>query len=92
MTTREKIQALTDELRQMNLGDCDESTRGLIEIFQIVQGLGYDPLVHLLPTSDAEADQQVDALIALLFQVRGDDLPPFDLQRHLTEATATDAP
>jgi hypothetical protein len=91
MTTREKIAALADELRQMSLADCDESTRGLVEIFQIIQGLGYDPLAQLLPTSDAEADQQVDALIALLFQIRGDDLPPFNLEQHVTDATAMDA-
>lgn len=91
MTTREKIEALSAELRQMSLADCDESTRGLIEMFQIIQGLGYDPLAHFLPQSDAEADLQVDALIALLFQIRGDDLPPFDLQRHMVDATAADA-
>jgi hypothetical protein len=55
-----------------------------------MRGLGFDPLTHLLPQSEAEADQQVDSLIALLYQVRGDDLPPFDLERHMDDATATD--
>lgn len=90
MTTREKITALVDEVRKMSLSDCDESTRGLVEFAQIAAGFGFDPLTLLLPQSDAEADQQVDALIALLFQVRGDDLPTFDLERHIRESTAID--
>lgn len=90
MTTRAKITALVTELRSMDLGECDESTRGLVEICQIATGLGFDPLAMLLPTSDAEADQQVDSLITLLLEVRGDDLPPYDFARHISEATATD--
>jgi hypothetical protein len=90
VTTREKIQALIDEVRTMDPREADPSSRNLIEAAQILQGLGVDPLAMLLPTTDAEADQQVDSLIALLYQVRGDDLPPFDLERHMIEATATD--
>lgn len=88
-TTREKIERLIDEVRQMDPRDADESTRGLIEMAQIMAGLGFDPISMLMPQSDAEADEQVDALLALLLQVRGDDLPPFDLRRHMLDATAT---
>lgn len=91
MNTLDKINQLVAEVRKMNPREADESTRGLIEMLQIMTGLGFDPLSMLLPDSPADADQMVDSLIALLFHVRGDDLPPFDLQRHVTEATATDA-
>jgi hypothetical protein len=90
MTTREKIAALVTETRKIPLAEADPSTRGLVEMFQILTGLGFDPLAHLLPASDADADQQVDALITLLLEVRGDDLPPYDFERHVREATATD--
>lgn len=90
MTTREKIEALVAHLRTMPIGDADDSTRDIVEVFQILEGLGVDPLGMLLPAADADADTQVDALIALLLQVRGDDLPPFDFGRHVVDATATD--
>jgi hypothetical protein len=90
VTTLEKIRALIDEVRTMSPAEADESTRGLIEMAQIMAGLGFDPLTMLLPQSDAEADQQVDALITLLFQVRGDDLPVYDFDRHVRDATAAD--
>ncbi|HEY2936758.1 MAG TPA: hypothetical protein VGJ25_09160 [Gaiellaceae bacterium] len=88
MTTLEKIRALVDAIAAMPPGDADESTRNLIEIAQIMRGLGFDPVTALLPQSEAEADQQVDALITLLLQVRGDDLPAYDFERHVREATA----
>jgi len=91
VTTLEKLNALVDEVRRMNPADAGESTRGLIEMSQIMAGLGFDPLAMLLPQSEAEADEMVDALIALLFQIRGDDLAAFDLERHMTDASATDA-
>jgi hypothetical protein len=91
VTTLEKLNALIDEVRKMNPADAGESTRGLIEMAQIMAGLGFDPLAMLLPQSEAEADEMVDALIALLFQIRGDDLAVFDLERHMTDASATDA-
>jgi hypothetical protein len=89
-TTLEKIEMLISEVRQMDPRDADESTRGLIEMTQIMGGLGFDLFSLLMPQTDAEADQQVDALLAVLFQVRGDDLPPFDLERHVLEETAMD--
>lgn len=89
-TTLEKIQMLIAEVRTMDTRDADPQTRGLVEVAQIMAGLGFDPLAMLLPTSPAEADQQVDALLTLLFQVRGDDLAPYDYDRHVADATATD--
>lgn len=91
MNTLEKIQALVDEVRQMKPDEAADSSRGLIEFAQISAAFGIDPIAMLLPTSPAEADQMVDSLIALLLQVRGDDLPPFDLKRHILDAEATGA-
>jgi hypothetical protein len=90
-TTREKISALVDEVRLMDPAEADPQTRGLIEVSQIAAGFGLDLLGMILPQSDAEADTQVDSLITLLFQVRGDDLPPYDFDRHVRDATATDS-
>jgi hypothetical protein len=90
MNTLEKIRALVDEFTKTEPGELDSSTRNIVELVNLGRGLGLDPLDYLMPQSEAEADQQVDNLIALLFQVRGDDLPPFDLERHMLEATATD--
>jgi hypothetical protein len=90
MTTRAKIQALIDELATLRPGDADPKTRDLIEGLVIVRGLGFDPISLLMPETDADADYLVDALISLLLQVRGDDLPPFDFERHVREATASD--
>ncbi len=77
MTTREKIQALIAALRETPAEDAQEG-RHLVELVQIMAGLGFDPLAYLLPDTDAEADMLVDKVIALLLQLRGDDLPPFD--------------
>lgn len=82
MTTREKVLAIVDELRTMPPGDMSSEGRQLAEGYQIMAGLGFDPLPFLLPDSDAEADVMIDSLIALLVNLRGDDLPPFDLSRY----------
>lgn len=89
MTTLEKIRALVAEVRTMKPDDVTGQARGLVELSQIAAAFGIDPLDYLLPDSEAEADQLVDSLIALLFHVRGDDLPPFDLGRHVLDAEAT---
>jgi hypothetical protein len=89
VNTLEKIHALVDEVRLMKPDEASESSRGLIEMAQLSAAFGFDPLDMLLPSSPAEADQMVDSLIALLFQVRGDDLPPFELERHVLDAEAT---
>lgn len=93
MTTREKMVALIEELRTADLShdpDAGGGHKDIIELFQIVEGLGFHLERFLIPTDDFEADQQIDNLIALLLHLRGDDLPPFSLERHVTEATATD--
>jgi len=90
VTTREKIEALVAHLRTMRIEDADPSSRDIVELFQICEGLGFDPLGMLLPARDADADMQVDALITLLLEVRGDDLPAYDFARHVRDATATD--
>jgi hypothetical protein len=89
VNTLEKIQLLVDEVRQMKPDEASDNSRGLIELAQLSAAFGFDPLAMLLPDSPAEADQMVDSLIALLLQVRGDDLPPFDLDRHVLDAEAT---
>jgi hypothetical protein len=91
LNTLEKIQALVDEVRQMKPDEASDSSRGLVELAQLSAAFGFDPLAMLLPDSPAEADLLVDQLIAVLFQVRGDDLPPFDLDRHILDAEATGA-
>ncbi len=78
MTTREKILALVEALRTTPAEEMSGEGRELVELAQIMAGLGFDPLQHLVPESDADADVLVDKVIALLLQVRGDDLPPFD--------------
>jgi hypothetical protein len=90
-TTREKIAVLADELRQMDPGEASEELAPLLEFAQILQGMGLDVVSALIPQSDAEADMLVDQLIAVLFQLRGDDLPPFDLERIIREAEALEA-
>ena len=82
MTTRQKVDALIAAVRETpkadHMGELDE----LVELLNIATGLfGRDPLELLLPKSDAEMDVFVDKTIALLLQIRGDDLPPFDLAR-----------
>lgn len=81
-TTREKVAALVDHLRTMPPSAMSPEGRQLAEGYQIVAGLGFDPLPLLLPDSDAEADVLVDNLIGLLLEIRGDDLPPFDVSRY----------
>lgn len=91
MTTREKIGALVAEVRTMPLAEMSGASRDIAELLLIVQGFGFDPLGMLLPASDAEADELVDQLITLALQVRGDDLAPYDFDRHVRDSTATDA-
>jgi hypothetical protein len=91
MTTLQKLKALVDAFAMMDPSDAEESTRPMVEFFQMARGLGIDPFKFLKPETEAEADQQVDSLIALLFQVRGDDLPPFDLERHIRDNALEEA-
>lgn len=88
MTTREKIGQLVRELETMRLGDVDEGARGLMELYYMAKGFGFDVIDLLVPKTDADADHLVDALITLCLEVRGDDLPRFDLERHVRDSTA----
>jgi hypothetical protein len=88
VTTLEKIRRLVDEMRTVRPGEVDPSMSGLVEMLQILTGLGFDPLSYLLPETEADADQLVDGLITLALEVRGDDLPAYDLERHVRDATA----
>ena len=88
MTTKEKIDALVAGLMQTPREELGEDGRNFVEMIQIARGLGVDPLAILLPQDAAEADVFVDKAIALLFEVRGDDLPPFDPGRYGEAAVA----
>lgn len=82
MTTREKIIAIVEELKRTPPSEAAEAG-DLVEMFQIMQGLGGpNPFDLMVPESDAEADIAIDKFICLLFQLRGDDLPPFDPDRY----------
>lgn len=78
-TTIEKMKALSDELRDTAIEDTSPETRPLVELVQIAAGLGIDVFAWLIPSDPADADVFIDQLIALLLRVRGDDLPPFDV-------------
>ena len=99
MNTREKIEAAAAALFEMPREAMAPEARSLVEHVQMLRGLadfvGMDlpeNLVELVvPADDAEADVLVDKLIGLLLELRGDDLPPFDLARY-GEATAGDDP
>jgi len=82
MTTRQKVDALIAAVRETPKEEHTGELGELVEVLNIATGLfGRDPLEMLLPKSDAEMDLFVDKTIALLLQVRGDDLPPFDPAR-----------
>lgn len=91
MNTLEKIRALVAEVQTMKPDDAADNARGLIELANLAAAFNFDIFDMLLPQTEAEADQLVDSLIALLFHVRGDDLPVFDLDRHVLDAEATGA-
>lgn len=89
-TTLAKLQELIVELESTPPGEVIGRQRDVMELLQIARGFGLDPVSFLIPETEAEADGMVDGLIVLLFHLRGDDLPPFDLERHIRDATATD--
>lgn len=85
MTTHEKIRALADRFSTVNLAELAPDLGWIAEGIRIMRGLGIapaDPLSFILPTDPAETDVLVDKLIALLLELRGDDLPPFDPSRY----------
>jgi len=85
VTTQEKVRALVDSLTAADIGELAPDLRWVFEGVNILRGLGVvpsNPIDFLLPDDPAEADVLVDKLIALLFELRGDDLPPFDPARY----------
>lgn len=87
-STREKLLGLAHHLRTLPPAEASEEARGLIEVVQLAEGLGIDVWGALIPPTEAEADLMVDQLLALFHELRGDDLPPFDLERHRRELAA----
>lgn len=82
LTTRQKVDMLITAVRETPKEEHSGELGELVELLNISTGiLGRDPLEMLLPKSDAELDMFVDKTIALLLEVRGDDLPPFDRAR-----------
>jgi hypothetical protein len=83
--THEKVRALTTELGSIDLAALAPELRGVMEGRDILRGLGIsipNPIDFLLPDDPDEADALVDKLIALLFELRGDELPAFDPTRY----------
>lgn len=81
MTTSEKIARLVAHVQTLDVRELAPEFAGLVEGAQILRGIGIkvpNPLEFLLPADAAEADVLIDKLLALLFELRGDDLPPFD--------------
>jgi hypothetical protein len=81
-STYEKMQAFAAELRTQALDETSEEMAGFLGFVQIAAGFGIDVFDAILPDDPAQADLFIDQLLALLFRVRGDDLPPFDLNQY----------
>lgn len=82
LTTAQKLEQVVGELLTAPLDEMPAKARELIGGIQLMIGMGkFDPM-DLLPADPADADTLVDNLIAMLLNLRGDDLPPFDLARH----------
>jgi hypothetical protein len=72
--------ALVDELDRTPREDLSPEASSWLEFRDIARGLlGRDPLLLIVPESEAETDVFVDKAIAFLLECRGDDLPPLDL-------------
>jgi hypothetical protein len=91
MTTAEKLQNVLAEAGAFDLFSIDPKTvkpelRDAVLVAQSICGnAGIDPgqLIALaIPTDEREADILVDKAIAFLFELRGDELPPFDPDRY----------
>jgi len=91
-TTREKMNALRDELRASAIEDTSDEMSGLVELVQVGAGFGLDVFEWIVPKTDAEADVFIDQLLALLHRVRGDDLPPFTLDQYGEVASREEVP
>lgn len=90
MNTLEKMTALVEHIAAIDPSTLGPEFRELVTNFQVVRGLADiagvrlpgNPLELILPADPAEADQTIDKVIALLVELRGDDLPPFDPARY----------
>lgn len=85
MTTQEKVRALAGRLGSLDFAELAPDLAWVVEGITILRGLGIgpaDPLAFLLPSDPAETDVLIDKLIALLLELRGDELPPFDPTRY----------
>lgn len=78
MTTAEKLAAVRDALFTTNPEEMPEEVRTFVAGVQMAAGMGFDILELLVPDDPSDLDIMVDRAIALLLQLRGDDLPPFD--------------
>ena len=81
-TTYEKMSVMRDELRTLAIEDTSSEMQPLVTFVQVAAGMGIDVFDWLIPDDPADADSFVDGLLALFHRIRGDDLPPFDLDRY----------
>lgn len=81
LTTADKLGQALDEMMTTPLEQMPPKAAELIGGLQMMVGMGkFDP-TDLLPADPTDADALVDNLIALLLNLRGDDLPPFNFAR-----------
>lgn len=85
MTTAEKILMLRDHLETIDPDEMPPAARDFAINLQIAKGIpgGFDPFDLILPDDPNELDEMVDGAIGLLLNLRGDDLPPFNLAAFL---------
>lgn len=97
MTTREKMLAVGERLATMAPDRMPPELREALTNLQAARGLPVlgrmipaDPIryaiEHVIPDDDAACALLVDKLIALLLDLRGDELPPFDPGRYGEQA------
>lgn len=93
LTTRAKLLAVGERLLAIPPENMPADLRDVLRNLQAAKGLPVfgrmipdDPLryaiEHVIPDDDATCDVLIDKAIALLLELRGDDLPPFDPGRY----------
>ena len=99
MTTREKLLEVGERLATLAPENMPPELRDALTNLQAARGLPFlgkmipaDPLRyaigHVIPDDPTTCDVMIDKLIALLLDLRGDDLPPFDPGRYGEAAAA----
>jgi hypothetical protein len=86
VTTKEKVELIVARLRQINPAALSPELGNIVQDFQAIRGVAdlvgvkipADPLSLILPDDAVDLDIALDKVIALLIDLRGDDLPPFD--------------